>query len=67
MSKLTKDQAIVITAYTGILCCNDFSSVHEYIERKLNRPVWTHEFGSEETWGEIKGACREDFLSIVAD
>ena len=40
---MTKHEAIVVSAYTGFLMC-DFGDVHEYIEKKLGRPIWTHEF-----------------------
>ncbi len=45
--KLTKEQATIVSAYTGVTAMN-FSFVHEAIERKLNRPVWTHEFADKE-------------------
>ena len=63
-SPLTKEQAVIISAYTGILCSR-FEDMHEYVETKMGRPVWTHEMGNRETWAEIKEACREDFLSIL--
>lgn len=39
---MTKQEKIIVSAYTGTLMC-DFSDVHEYIEKKLGRPVFTHE------------------------
>ena len=39
---MTKYEAIVISAYTGFLMC-DFNDMHEYIEKKLGRPIYTHE------------------------
>ncbi|WP_411033366.1 hypothetical protein [Shinella sp. BYT-45] len=62
--RLTKEQAAIIGAYTGITASN-FSVVHEYAERKLGRPIWTHEFADEGLTAELKEASREDFLSIV--
>lgn len=60
--KLTKRQAAIIGAYTGILA-GPFSDLHEYIEI-LSRPVWTHELGSEDVVAEIKEKAKEDFLDI---
>ena len=63
MTKLTKEQAIIVSAYTGFMACN-FSDLHEAVEFRLGRPLWTHQFGSEELMEEIRDAFREDFLAI---
>tara|TARA_Y100001973_G_scaffold8212_1_gene11286 strand:+ start:72 stop:284 length:213 start_codon:yes stop_codon:yes gene_type:complete len=65
MQKLTPEQAAVIGAFTGILA-GPFSDLHAYAEKKLGRPIWTHEFGSEGVASELKEAAREDFLAMVA-
>lgn len=36
--KMTKQERIIVSAYTGFLMC-DFSDVHKYIEEKLGRSV----------------------------
>lgn len=64
MIKLTKEQAVVISAFTGVLAC-DFGDMHEYIEKKLGRPVFTHEMASEKVMEEIKAATKQDFLSLI--
>lgn len=61
MDKLTLEQAIVLTAVTGCLCCS-FSAYHEAVEKRLGRPVWTHQFPGLRT--EIKEAFMPDFLAI---
>ena len=63
MTKLTKEQAIIVSAYTGFMACN-FSDLHEAVEFRLGRPVFVHELGSEELMKEIRHAFREDFLAI---
>lgn len=50
---MTKQEKIVVSAYTGVLMC-DFDDLHEYIEDKLGRSVWTHELASEAVSAEIK-------------
>lgn len=60
---MTKHEATVITAFTGITC-GSFSDFHEYVERLLERPVWTHEFASKELCETIKEKARADFLEI---
>lgn len=40
---MKKSEAILISAYTGFMLVKDFSEVHEFIEKTLDRPVFTHE------------------------
>ena len=60
---MTHREKVIVSAYTGILMC-DFSDVHEYIEKILGRPVWTHELADKKIQDEIKAASKSDFLTI---
>lgn len=60
---MTEKEKIIVSAFTGILM-TDFSKVHEYIEKILGRPVWTHEFADKAIWEEIKKKSEDDFLDI---
>lgn len=62
MQKLTKEQAVVITGFTGIMSCN-FSDFHADVERRMGRPVFTHEFAFNAD--EVKELYREDFLDMI--
>lgn len=64
--KLTKEQAIIISGYTGVLICN-FADLHGDVERRLGRPVWTHEFGSEQFSEDLKTLYRPDFLELAPE
>lgn len=64
--KLTKEQAIIISGYTGFLIC-PFSDLHADVERRLGRPVWTHEFGSEQFAESIKTLYRPDVLELAPE
>jgi len=64
MNKLTKEQAVVITGFTGIAACN-FSNFHEDVERRMGHPVWTHEFGNPEFMEKVKELYKNDFLSLL--
>lgn len=59
---ITKEQAVIITGYTGVLMCN-FADYHAAVEARLGHPVWTHQF--PELMPTIKEAFREDFLALV--
>lgn len=63
---MTKYEKIVVSAYTGILMC-DFSDMHEYIEKKLGRPVFTHEMANKTLWNEIAEKTKDDFLAICKE
>jgi hypothetical protein len=64
MTKFTKEQAIVITGFTGKLACK-FADFHEDAEKRLGRPVFTHEFGDRQFANEIEELYRADFLAMA--
>ena len=66
VAKLTKEQAAIIGAYTGISCA-PFSVIHEKIEQVLGRPVWTHELASKDVWAEVKDKVKAEFLELCYD
>lgn len=61
---LTREQAAIIGVYTGYLA-GPFSDLHEYIEKVMGRPVFTHEMASKDLAEQIREASKADFLSIV--
>lgn len=63
MNKLTREQAAVIGAYTGVLA-GPVSDMHDYIQRIMKRPVFTHELGNDAIAEEIRQKSASDFLAI---
>ena len=63
---MTKEEAAIVSAYTGILI-GEFSDFHEYIEKILCRPVFTHELANKEICVEIKEKSRQDFINIIVE
>lgn len=63
VQKLTPEQAAIIGAYTGILI-GPFSDMHEYIEKVMGRPVFTHEMADEAIMKEIRSKSKSDFVSL---
>lgn len=61
---LTEHQKIVITGYTMIACVQ-FSVFHADCERRLGRPIFTHEFPSLKE--EIKAAYKDDFMKLLGE
>lgn len=62
---MTKQEKIVVSAYTGVLMC-DFKDVHKYIEEKMGRPVFTHELGFESTHAQIRERVKPDFMKLCS-
>jgi indole-3-glycerol phosphate synthase len=63
ITPLTKQQAAIVSAYTGLLVGN-FSDMHKYAEAKFNRPILTHEFASEVLGLELKRLTKADFILL---
>lgn len=64
MKKLTKEQAIVITGFTGITACQ-FADFHGDVEKRLGHPVWRHQFDDKKFMENIQELYRKDFLSML--
>ena len=60
---MTKKEAAIISAYTGVLCCK-FSDMHEYIESIMGEPVFTHQLGNKEYAETVKQASKRDFIEL---
>lgn len=63
---MTKHECAIVMAHTGIcmLTGDDFGIYHEYIEKIIGRPVWTHELAIPEIAEEITEKSLNDFLEL---
>jgi hypothetical protein len=64
---MTNQEKIIVTGYTGIFMAKDFGDFHEDVEKRMNRPVYTHEMGDKEFSKNLKELYREDFLKLCAE
>lgn len=64
--EMTEFQKIVLTGFTGILCCK-FDKFHEDVEKRIGHGVFTHQFGDEEFAEKAKELYRDDFMSIIGE
>ena len=62
---MTREEAILISAYTGFLFAPDFSEVHKFCEDTLGRPIWTHEFADSCVQKEIQEKLRPQIMELV--
>lgn len=63
MQKFTKEHAIVVSGFTGLMAC-PFSWLHEDVEKRMGEPVWTHQFGNQEFSEKVKQLYRDDFIAM---
>ena len=62
---MTREEAILLSAYTGVLLVPDFSDVHKFCEDTLGRPIWTHEFADQDVQKEIREKLRPQIMELV--
>lgn len=62
---MTKDEGILLSAYTGYLLTKDFSDVHEFCENLLGRSILTHELAQEKTFEEIQQKCKPLIIALI--
>ena len=61
---MTKHECAVVMAYTGVcmLTGEDFDIFHRYVEKLMERPVWTHELPA--LADEIKRRAERNFIEL---
>ena len=62
---MTREEAILLSAYTGFLLVPDFSEVHKFCEDTLGRPIWTHEFANQDVQKEIQEKLRPRIMELI--
>lgn len=66
MNKLTVEQAVVLSGFTGLLH-GSLNKFHEDLEKRMGRPVFSHELGSKEFTAKVKELYRDDFIAMQPD
>lgn len=63
---MTKYECAIIMAYTEVcmLSGENFNIFHEYIEKLMERPVYTHELANKNIFDQIKEKSKADFLEL---
>jgi hypothetical protein len=64
MNRLTKEQALIITAYTGVTTGISLNDLALFAERKLGKLVDPFEFKFANIWEELKAASTKDFIAL---
>lgn len=61
---MTKREAAIVTAYTGILI-GEFQDALEYFQEITGRMIFTHMLADESFLKEIKDKSSNDFMQIM--
>ncbi len=64
--KLTRRQAAIIGAFTGITA-GPFEDVQQLGDELMGRPTWTHEYAHEKFADELRERAKPLFLAICAE
>lgn len=62
---MTKQEAVLLSAYTGYMLAPSFDDVHKFCEELLGRPVFTHGLACEETQAQIREKCKPLVLELI--
>ena len=62
---MTKEESLLISAYTGYMICSQFSELHEYIEEVMGEPIFTHQLGSEEFNRMLRGKLQPKIIELI--
>jgi hypothetical protein len=62
---MTKQEAVLVSAYTGFLLTKNFADVKKFCEDLLGRPIWTHEYADEKVQREIKEKCKPLIIKMI--
>lgn len=65
-AEMTEFQKIVLTGFTGTLCCK-FDKFHEDVEKRIGHGVLTHQFGDNGFMEKVKSLYRDDFMVIIGE
>ena len=60
---MTKREAAIVSAYTGVLL-GDFDEMRRYINQIMGRSVYTHEMADGRVMQEIKRKAKNDFIDL---
>ena len=61
---MTNEEKAIVMAYTGICMLTEdkYHIFHEYVEKLMERPIYTHELGL--LADEIKEKAKDDFIKL---
>jgi hypothetical protein len=65
MKKLTKEQAVILSGFTGIMMCNEFADLQQEVDKRIGYPTFTHQYGHPIFVEQVKELFRKDFFALI--
>ena len=62
---MTHEEAVLVSAYTGVLLTKSFKDVQDFCEKLLGRPVFTHELANEGVLKEVQEKCLPEIVKMI--
>ena len=62
---MKKSEAVLLSAYTGYMLTKDFSAVHAFIEKTLDRPVFVHDLDCVDIYEELRSKLLPQLTEMV--
>lgn len=62
---MTKEEAVLISAYTGFLLTPNFVDVQKFCGTLLGRPISTYELASKDLLEEIREKCKPMIIEMI--
>ncbi len=66
MDKLTREQAAILSAFTGVTC-GPFEDVQRLGDKLMGYPTFTHMYASEAFCEQLREKVRPMFLALCPD
>ena len=64
---MTREEGILLSAYTGYILAPDWNEIQKFCEKTLGYPVWTHELGDRKVQEELRMKLRPQIVKLVDD
>lgn len=62
---MTREEAILLSAYTGFMLTPDFGELQKFCEETLGRPVWTHEFADKQIFEDLRAKLQPKLEELI--
>lgn len=62
---MKKQEAILISAYTGCLLTKEWNDIHKFIEETLGRPIFIHELSDPKIIEEIHKKLHPQIIELI--
>lgn len=62
---MTREEAILLSAYTGFMFAPDFGELQKFCEETIGRPVGTHEFADKQLFKDLRVKLQPKMKELI--